>query len=232
MNRNEDGKRVFSAQLVRFRDTPVRLAFATLVGSFRFWAGLVVGLPTVSLLVALVYTPFAPLAAGIPVGICLWLQWLSHEFLRPDLIIDPADQTLTKSKPYGNGKYRPIDADIVNRVSIVQYDRVAIVRLHYAERVFSKPLATAVFTSDIPDIELQLERLGVDTSVRKLELASLLDEPTGTRVLGTPVAIVGSLIAVWTLFGSEAFLSNAVIVPAITMIVFGVTSAVSKRRTR
>ena len=131
MDQNSTTGEVFGVQLDRARDAPTRFAFATLVGSDRLWIGLVIGLPLAFLLLAPVHDVFISLAAGLPIGISLWLMWLSHEFVNPRLSVDTDKRTLTKSKPYDLGQYSSVDVDDVDRVSIIQSSDAALVKIHH-----------------------------------------------------------------------------------------------------
>jgi hypothetical protein len=119
--RDRDTRHVFRTELPRARDTPVRLAFATLVGSRRFWIRYVIGLPVAALLAAFAHRGFVSIAAGMPVGISLLLLWLSHEFARPRLVLDTDDRTLTIAKPYATA----IDAGDVHDLE-TQLERLGV----------------------------------------------------------------------------------------------------------
>lgn len=222
----------FGTQLYRSRDTPVRFVFATLIGSHWFWAGLVIGLPLVTLVAAQSHRAFVPLAAGAPVVICLFLQWMSHEFVRPRLVTDTSRRTVTKSRPYGLGTYRSVDASELSQVTIVPREGVAVIRLHYYGTALFRPLSTAITTSDIDDLKSQLEQMKIDVFVHDPDASPLSINAARARIIATPIAICGSLVAVWHLFGFDAFLTNAVIVPLLTMGVFAAVSYWWRRRLR
>lgn len=211
MNRAIDNQSIFGTTLVRARHTPIRLAFATLVGSHHFWAAYVLGLPAVALLAASIHPIFISIAAGVPVVICLFLLWLSHEFIQPQLIINIKAGTLTLSKPYGNGTYSSIDVDDIESMSVVQIGHVALVNIHYHELELQKPEATAIDASDVTELISQLTQVGI----RVTEGDSTA---SWARVIATLLVIFGSIISISQLFGSEAFVTGSVIVPAIVLV--------------
>lgn len=223
MEQSGTDRRIFATELLRPRETPVRLVFATLAGSSRFWATLVIGLPIAAILAAHRYRFLVPFAAGAPIGIGLVLQWRSHEFVRSRLTVDVSARTLTKAKPYGLGTYSPIDVADVARVSIVRLGRVALVRFHY-HAVPSGPNAAAIAVDDLNELEVCLERLGLATETRDLGPSPLSGDLIPVRPIATPVAIVGSLVTVRQLFGVTAFATNTVVVPLLTVAVFAAVS--------
>lgn len=220
----EGARYVYETCLLRARDTGLRLAFATLVGSFRFWVSFVIGLPIATLLAALINVAFIPFAAGIPFIICLFLQWMSHEFIRPRLVVDAEKKTLTISKAYGLGTYQPIDADDLDQISIVSVGDVSVVRLHFEKFQLFKPQSGAIGTGEIHDFKSRLERLGIDVQDRNVPPVPFSIDAVRTRFITTPIAIVGSLLAVWRLFGPDAFWTNTVVVPALMMVGFAMYS--------
>lgn len=192
MNKDRDGQRFFGTKLVRVRDTPVRVAFATLVGSHRFWVGYAIGLPVVTLLAAFAHRIFVPIAAGVPVGICLLLLWLSHEFIHPQLLVDFENRTLTKSRPYGRGTYSSMAIDDIGYVSVVQLGHTALVNFHYRKRELSKPYATVIDATDVPAFETRLKRLGVRVHVREPVPIQMPIDAVRARVIATPMVIVAT----------------------------------------
>lgn len=210
---------VFDTKLVRSRNTPIRFAFATLVGSSRFWFGYVIGLSAVALLAASIHQIFLSIAAGVPFGICLILIWLSHEFIYPKLVIDAENRTLTKSKPYGGGTYSSIPVDDIEHVSVIRMSGAALVNFHYREIEFSKPYATAIDATDVSDFKSQLGRLGI-----RVNVCEPIPNSVWSRVIATPLVILGTIITLWQVFGPDAFLTDAVIVPTIVLVGFVVYS--------
>ncbi len=221
---------VFTAQLYRLRDVPARFAFAALVGSNRFWAGLVVALPLTLLLASRVSDVFVPLAAGVPIGICLWLLWMSHEFVSPVLTVDTENRALIKSKPYDTGEYAPIDVDDLDHVSIIRFSHNSVVNFHYTHRFVSKPLSTAISVTETDDFETQLEQLDVEVSVAEFSPRLSSSNSTYLRLVATPIVLVGLLLTIWYLYGLVAFSSGAVVIPLFTMILFGIYGALWRRR--
>ncbi|KAB1193598.1 hypothetical protein GJR96_09125 [Haloferax sp. MBLA0076] len=219
---------VFGVRLDRTRDVPVRFAFAALVGSTRGWAWFVVGLPLAALLAAQVHDVFVPFAAAMPFGIALLLLWMSHEFVAPRVTVDYENRTLTKTKPYTDEAYSPIDADDFDHVTILRFTDVALVRFHYTRWAVAKPLSTSVSTAEVPAFESALEQMGVDVAVRDVTVPS----PIYARIVATPIVVVGMPLVVWGTYGRSAFLSNAVVVPAVVLVLYGVYGYRWRRRLR
>lgn len=177
-----------------------------------------IGLPVAALLAAFAHRMFAPIAAGMAVAICLLLVWLSHEFVRPQLVLDTDDRTLTIAKPYGLGTYSPIEVDEVERVSVVRSSRTALVNVSYHGRAFSKPYATAIDAGDVHDLETRFERLGIPVHVRGPAPTALTLDAVRARVIATPVVLFGSIAVTRWAFGPGALRTNVVIVPAIVLV--------------
>ncbi|EMA00185.1 hypothetical protein [Haloferax denitrificans] len=233
----DDVHSTFRTRLARPRDTPTRLALATLVGSDRFWGGLFLVLPFLALAATRVHEAFVPFAAGLPLGLCLWLQWLSHEFVAPEVAVDSAAATLTLSKPYGNGRYSPVDAADIDRVSIVQLSAIALVRLRYRRRGVSKPAATVIPSSGVAELRSRLAAMGFDAPVRRFEprpaaVTRLVADPAVVRIAATPLAFLGYVGALSHLYGPRAFVTDAVVVPLVVLVIFGGYSAVWRFRLR
>ena len=157
---------------------------------------------------------------------------MSHEFVDSQLVVDRDERTLTKSKPYNRGQYSPSDVDDIDHVSIVQVSDAALVRLHYTQRGFSRPPDAAVLGVEVDTLTSQLERMGLDVSVRTVAPQLGLDDPVWTRIVVTPIAVFGSLLAVWVLHGGGAFLANGVIVPGIVLIGYAVYGSIQRHRLR
>ena len=232
MERTGETSTVFGVRLAQPRDALTRFAFATLAGSNRLWAGFVVGLPLACLLLSPVHDVFVSLAAGPPVVVCLWLLWMSHEFVDSRLVVDLDDGTLTKSKSYNRGQYSPSDVDDINHISIVPVSDAALVKLHYAQQAFSRPPDAAVLAVEVDTLTSQLERMGLDVSVRTVTPELGLGDPLWTRIVVTPIAVFGLLLAVWVFHGGEAFLANGVIVPGIVLIGYAVYGSIQRHRLR
>lgn len=221
MEQNRETNAVFGVRLDRVRDAPTRFGFAALAGSDRLWAGLLIGLPLAALLLTPVNDAFVSLAAGLPVGICLWLLWLSHEFVASQLTINADDRQLIRSKPYNRGQYSPIDIDDVDHVSIIRWNDVALVRFHYSDWLGSNPPDAAVPTSRIDELESRLEKMGLDVSVREVTLWSSPLDMIQARIVLTPAILLGTVVTVWALFGSEALMTDVVVVPLIVLLGYG-----------
>lgn len=183
-----------------------------------------IGLPIGAFLAALYHPIFVPFAGGMPVGICLLLLWLSHEFISPQLVVDFGERTITKSKPYGRGMYSSIDVEDIDQVSIVPIGRTALVNLQYKTFELSKPYATAIDTGNVHDFTIQLEQLGVSVHIRESATPLLSLNVIRGRLIGTPVVIVGSTVAIWHQFGCSAFWTDAVVVPMIVIVLFALYS--------
>ncbi|WP_338756534.1 hypothetical protein V9T20_12985 (plasmid) [Halobacterium salinarum] len=232
MEQNADTDDVYGVQLARARDAPTRFAFATLTLSTRLWAGLVIGLPLACLLLSPVHDVFITAAAGLPFGISLLLLWFSHEFANSQLRVDTAERTLVKSKPYGVGQYSPVDADDVGHVSIIQLSDVALVNLHYTGPIFSKPPDATITAAQIDDVKSQLEEMGLEVSIQKVTPQLVPIDPILARIVVTPIALLGTLLVVWFVYGIEPFLSNSVIVPTIVLIGYGLYGVIWRYRLR
>lgn len=215
---------MFTARMLRTRDTPVRVAFASLVGSHRFWAGFVLVLPLIAIVAALSHRAFVPLAAGVPLVISLFLQGVSHAFARPRFAIDSGDRTISVSKPFGRGTYRPIDAADVEQASVVPLYGMGVVKLRFSVTNFFKPSYTAVDAAEVADLERELGHVGIDVRVDERNSGLVSLDAVRVRLIATPVAIGGSAVAVYRLFGPDAFWTDAVIVPALVMIALAVYS--------
>ncbi|WP_157533232.1 hypothetical protein [Haloferax profundi] len=223
---------VFGVQLDRVRDTPTRYIFATLVGSDRFWRRIVVGLPLVFLIATPIHNVFVSLAAGVPIVLCLWLLWMSHEFVHPQLTVDLESRTLVKSKPYGTGSYSPIDVDDLDHVSVIRFTDSALVKLHYSSWAVSKPLSAAIGASTIDDFEALLKHMDVEISIYESTFPPLTRSPIHIRIVATPIVILGSLSCVWHFYGADAFSTGAVAVPAATLVIYGLYGFVWQYRLR
>ncbi|POG54592.1 hypothetical protein [Haloferax marisrubri] len=233
----DEAHSTFRTRLARPRDTPTRLALAALVGSGRLWGGLFVALPCFALAATRVHEVFVPLAAGLPLGLCLWLQWLSHEFVAPELTVDSAAATLTLSKPYGNGRYSPVDAADIDRVSIVQFSAIALVRLRYRRWGVSKPAATVIPSSDVAELRSRLAAMGFDATVRRVNsrpaaVPQSATDPAVSRIAATTVVLVGYVGALSYLYGPRVFVTDSVVVPLVVLVIFGCYSAVWRFRLR
>lgn len=218
MDPNTDSVLKFNNKLSRFRDIPIRFTFATLVESNRFWIAYMIGLPALALTAALFHPVFVPVAAGIPVVICLLLFILSLEFISTSLTIDARNLVVTKLKSHRRSSRSPIDTDIIKYISIIQMGQNSLVKFNYKDTTFSKPSAIAIDTKDIPDLKNQFEQIGVPVQIHKFASQSLLTNTIETRIIITPIAIIGSITIVWQVFGANAFLTDAVAVPLITLI--------------
>ncbi|WP_049915873.1 hypothetical protein [Haloferax mucosum] len=232
MPQHTDDSTRFGVQLVRSRDTPTRLALAALVGSDRFWTGFVVVLPTVLLLATRLHHVFVSFAAGVPVAICLWLQTMSHEFVAPCLTVDTETGTLTTSKSYDSGNTSTIDVSDLERVTVIRFANTALVRLHYSKWTVSKPVSATVPAARVPEFASQLERVGLDVSVREFDSLASASDMIRLRVFGTPIAVLGSFVGIWSLHGPEAFFTDAVVVPAVVLVIFAALSFVRRFRLR
>ena len=213
---------VFGIRLIGLRETLIRFALSTLVGGTRLWASLVIVMPLALLLTTAVHDSFIPIAAGTPIALCLWFLWLSHEFIDPTLSLDTDARELVLAKPYDNGEYSPIDVDALDCISVIRFTNVAMVQLHYRDGMLSKPLSTAVTVSSVPELIRQLKGIGVDVTVREYGQRSLSIDLEHLRVLGTPIVLGSIVIIIYYLYGTDAFLTNAVIIPAIVMIGYSI----------
>ena len=74
--------------------------------------------------------------------------------------------------------------------------------------------------------------MGVEVSIYEVTPQPILNDSLQMRIAITPIAIIGSLLAVWCFYGIEAFLTNVVIVPAIVMVGYGLYGAVWRYRLR
>lgn len=220
MEDTEIGRCVYECELTRPGDTYTRFALASLVGSDRFWAAFVVGLPFVLVAASVAQPLFVSFAAGVPAVICLWLLWMSQEFVDTRFEVDVEAATLRKSKPYGDEYYAAVAADEFEAVSILRFSRIALVRFRYDDALATKPLAVAIETSDVRDVESALQEMGVDVSVRRASLRSVSTDPIHVRVLGTPVVVLGTLVAVGALHGAGAFATNGFVVPLVVVVLF------------
>lgn len=216
----DDDAVTYGVQLARVADAPRRYAFAALVGSDRFWMTVFLGGPLVATVAAAVHAGVASLAAGVPLVLSLWLLWLSHEFVAPTLAVDRAAGTLTKTKPYGGGEYVPFAADDLVGVDVVSFEDVALVRFEHANALPSKPGSTAVDAADVAALAADLDAMGVDVRTRERSLWRLSGGPVHARVLGTPLVLATSVLAVAAAHGLDAFAADAVVVPGIVLVAF------------
>jgi len=230
MNQTNNTKSIFGIRLTGFRNILIRFVLSTLVGGPRLWISFVVAMPLILLFATVVHDSFIPLAAGAPVALCLWFLWLSHEFINPTLSVDTDSRELVLAKPYGNGEYSPIAVDDLDRISIIRLANAAMVRLHYTGEAMFKPLSTAVTVSSVPDLVLQLERMDVDVTVQQHDWHTLSIDMKHLRVVGTPLVLGGTVVAIWYLYGTNAFLTDVAIVPAIVLIGFSIYGLVWQLR--
>jgi len=221
-----------SVRLDRARDAPLRFLFSTLAESNRFWFALVIGLPLVFLLLSPVHGVFVSLAAGLPFGIALWLLWLNHQFVNPQLRIDTDNRMLVRSQPYDVGNYSPVEADNVDQVLIIRFSDVALIKLQYFQRKFSHPPDTPIASAQISEIKSQLEQMGLDVSIHEITPRLIPIDSILTRIVVTPIVILGTPLIVWYFYGIEAFLTDVVIVPMIVMIGYGLHGAIRRYRFR
>ncbi|MFC6952501.1 hypothetical protein [Halorubellus litoreus] len=210
----------YGVRLPRVVDAPTRFALAALVGSDRFWMTVFLGVPLGSVVAASVHDGLASLAAGVPVVLSLCLLWLSHEFVEPTLAVDRERGTVAKSKPYGNGEYDAFAADDLVGVEILSFEDVALVRFEHPNALPSKPQSTAVDAADVAALAADLDAMGVDVRTRERSLWRLSGEPVHARVLGTPLMLVKTVLAVATAHGVGAFATDAVVVPGVVLVAF------------
>ncbi|MFC7205433.1 hypothetical protein ACFQJC_18125 [Haloferax namakaokahaiae] len=232
MSHGENETTLFGVRLDRTRDIPLRFALSSLVGGTRFWTVVVVGLPLAALLASLAHSLFVSFAAALPIGISLWLLWLSHEFVAPTLAVDTESRTLTKSKPYDSGQYSPIDVDDIDHLTVVTFADIALVQFQYDGWAAAKPLATAIDVSNTDEFVERLEQLGTEVTVRAFSRSRLSADSAHVRILTTPLVVVGSLLFVWLLHGASAFATDAVVVPFVVMLGFGLYGYRWRRRVR
>lgn len=170
-----------------------------------------------ALTAALFHHVFVPVAAGIPVVICLLLFILSLEFISTSLTIDIRNQVVTKLKSHRRSSRSPINTDIIKHISIIQIGQNSLVKFNYKDTTFSKPSAIAIGTKDIPDLKNQFKQIGVPVQIHRFDSPSSLIRVIQTRIIITPITIIASIIIVWQVFGADAFLTDAVAVPLITL---------------
>lgn len=223
---------IMNVRLDRARDAPIRFIFATLAESNRFWFGLVIGLPLIFLLLSPVHNVFVSLSAGLPFGIALWFVWLNYEFVNSQLQIDTVNRTLERPKQNGPDRYSPVDIDDIDHVLIIQFSDVALVKLHYTQSKFSHPPDTPIASSQVNEVKSQLEQMGLDVSIHEITPELIPTDPILTRIVVTPIAILGTPLIVWHFYGIEAFFTDVVIVPMIVMIGYGLYGAIRRYRLR
>lgn len=130
------------------------------------------------------------------------------------------------------GQYSPVDADDVGHVSIIQLSDVALVKLHYTGPIFSQPPDATITAAQIDDVKSQLEEMGLEVSIQKVTPQLVPIDPILARIVVTPIALLGTLLVVWFVYGTELFLSNAVIVPTIVLIGYGLYGVIWRYRLR
>jgi hypothetical protein len=168
---------------------------------------------------------FVSLSAGLPFGIALWFVWLNYEFVNSQLRIDTVNGTLERPKQNGPDRYSPVDIDDIDHVLIIQFSDVALVKLHYTQSKFSHPPDTPIASSQVTKVKSQLEQMGLDVSIHEITPRLIPIVPILTRIVVTPIAILGTPLIVWRFYGIEAFFTDVVIVPMIVMIGYGLYGA-------
>jgi hypothetical protein len=221
-----------NVRLDRARDAPIRFLFATLAESNRFWFGIVIVPPLVFLLLSPVHGLFVSLTAGLPFGIALWLLWLNHQFVNPQLRIDTDNRILVRSQPYNVGNYSPVEVDNVDQVLIIQFSDVALIKLQYFQKKFSHPPDTPIASAQISEVKSQLEQMDLDVSIHEITPRLIPTDPILARIVVTPLVILGTPLIVWYSYGIEAFLTDVVIVPMIVMIGYGLHGEIRRYRFR
>ncbi|MDL0126317.1 hypothetical protein PNQ92_12995 [Halobacterium salinarum] len=152
--------------------------------------------------------------------------------MNPQLRVNTDERTLVKSKPYDLGQYSPVDADDVGAVTIIQIFDVTLVKIHHTGRIFSQPPDTVITASQIGDVKPQLEEMGLEVSIQEVTPRLLPIDPILARIVVTPIALLGTPLVVWFVYGTEAFLTDVVVVPAIVMIGYGLYGAIWQYRLR
>ena len=213
-------------QLDRTRDAPIRFVFTTLAESNRFWFSLVIGLPLVFLILSPINNVFVSLSAGLPFVMVLFFVWLNYEFVNPQLRIDTVNRTLVRSKQNDPDRFSPVDIDDVDYVSFIQFSDIYLMKLHYSKLKFSHPPDTPIASSQINEIKSQLEEMGLDVSIHEIKPRLNLIDPLLIRIVVTPIAILGIPLILWYFYGVEAFLTDAVVVPVIVIIGYGLYGAI------
>ncbi|WP_158598869.1 MULTISPECIES: hypothetical protein [unclassified Halorubrum] len=175
---------------------------------------------------------FVSLAAGLPFAIALWLLWLSHQFVNSQLRIDADNRTLIRSQSYNLDIYSPVEIDNVDHVLIIRFSDVALIKLQYFQWKFSHPPDTPISSAQINEIKSQLEQMGLDVSIHEITPRLIPIDPILTRIVVTPIAILGIPLIVWHFYGIEAFFTDVVIVPMIVMIGYGLYGAIRRYRLR
>jgi hypothetical protein len=230
MHNTDSGRNVYGSELSSPGDTSTRFALASLVGSDLFWAAFVVVLPVLLVAASVLHPVGVSFAAGLPAVVCLWLLWMSHEFVDTRFEVDVEGGRVRKSKPYSNEYYSAISADEIEDVSILEFSQVALLRFRYEKTFVSKPLAVAVEPTDVQDVKSDLDEMEVDVSIHRKSLFSLSTDSTHLRVLGTPVVVLGALVAAGALHGSSAFAATGFVVPMLVAVLFALYGGFYRNR--
>jgi hypothetical protein len=91
---------------------------------------------------------------------------------------------------------------------------------------------TALTAAQIDDVKSQLEEMGLEVSIQKVTPQFVPIDPILARIVVTPIALLGTLLVVWFVYGTEPFLSNSVVVPTIVLIGYGLYGAIWRYRLR
>jgi hypothetical protein len=212
MSKTTDTTTEYEAVLDRPEDTTTRFMLASLAGSNQFWAVLVVGLPIVSIALAWFNQLFASVAVGLPLVTALWLVWMSHEFIDCTTRIDHSASTIAKTKPYTDDYYRPIKAEDVSRVAILEFPNIALVNIETKKALSTQTPAVVINPTDVRDFRAELEAMNIDVTTQRHKTALSASNLTDIRIWGTPVSIIFTLSLVGVLHGIEPFKSNAFVI--------------------
>lgn len=221
MTKTTDTTTEYEALLDRPEDTPTRYVLASLAGSDQFWGVLVVGLPTVSIALSWFNQLFASVAVGLPLVIALWLVWMSHEFIDCTTRIDRSASTIAKTKPYSDDYYKPVKAEDVSHVAVLEFPNIALVNIGIKKAFSTQTPAVVINPTDIRDFRAELEAMNIDVATQRRTTALSASNLTDVRVWGTPISIISTLSLVGALHGIEPFKSNGFVIPLV--ILFGYT---------
>lgn len=213
-------------------DFLTRFALATLVGSDRFWASFFVLVPVGLVAVSALEPVVAAFAVGVVPVLCLWLLWMSDEFVFSVFEADVGESRVEKSKPYSDDFYDPIQSADIAGISILQFSGVALLRIRYKRALASKPGAVVVAADCVSDVRSTLAEMGVDVSVTRTSLVGVAPSLVHLRVLGTPLVLAGSLGGVVYLHGVSVFTSDSFVVPVFVLVAFALYGVVYRIRAK